>query len=138
MDIEEISIKTFLERHSSDGGIVLLGTGGDLREWLDGVTAMLIEKDVAIGSTPNDLWSHCYVLDADRDCTKMILTLNPHATIDIGRLAIWRLQFGECMWISDYIANPCVPVSHSNIVFPVLIPYPTNPPLSSGVSHVFQ
>ena len=38
MDTEEISIKTFIERHSNDKGIVLLGTGGYFHEWLDSVT----------------------------------------------------------------------------------------------------
>jgi hypothetical protein len=31
-------------------------------------------------------------------------TFNPKHKINIGKLAIWRLQCGDASWISDYVS----------------------------------
>ena len=112
MDIETVSYKTFIERHRNDEGIVLIGTGGSLQEWLVGVTGLLVDGGIADGILPEDLWSRCCTFTTDGGCTNLALVFNPRAKIDIGKLAIWRLKFGDCMWISDYVANAALDESY--------------------------
>jgi len=85
-------------------GIVLLGAGGDLREWINGVTDMLNKEGMVQGS-PNDLWAGAYALTTQGGRTDLVLPFKPGSKINIGKLAMWRLRFGDCSWISDYVEN---------------------------------
>lgn len=82
-------------------GLVLLGCGGDLMEWVDGVRQLLIDKEVA---------------SADFAITQALKVETTGGRIDLcllfdwnkvymSRMAMWRLQFGDCSWLSDYVVN---------------------------------
>jgi hypothetical protein len=85
-------------------GIVLLGTGGDIDEWIKGVTEGLNEENIAQG-TPMDLWNGFYLLSTTGGRKDLVLPFKEGAKIDMSKLSTWRLQFGDCSWISDYKVN---------------------------------
>lgn len=85
---------------SGKEGLVMLGAGGALQDWINGVTGLLVEEGIAPeGYEFNDA---TYV-NTTGGRTDLLLTFNPG--LDIGRLAIWRLAFGDCSWLSDYVVN---------------------------------
>ena len=106
MQVEEIPFKSFLNDAEGKEGIVLLGAGGDPQEWIDGVTDILNKEDIAKG-TSNELWSKANLLTTTGGRTDIALTFNHNngPKFDMGKMAMWRLRFGECSWISDYLVN---------------------------------
>ena len=75
--------------------LVFLGCGGDLAEWTDGLTA---ELDGIVPPVAD--W---FSLTTTGGRVDLVLPLP--AETDIGRLAIKRLQIGDCSWWSDYRKN---------------------------------
>ncbi len=100
--VQQVSFDEFHKAVSKKEGIVLLGTGGDIAEWVNGVTKVLNDESIAKG-TAKELWSEIFVMTTTggRTDTALVYTdkVNP------GKLAIWRLKFGDCSWISDYLVN---------------------------------
>jgi len=88
-------------------GIVLLGAGGDLDQWIEGVSGQLKEEEIATSGDPADLWEHTfYRLTTTGGRTDLAMIFKSSSNvIDIGKMAMWRLRFGDCSWISDYIVN---------------------------------
>ena len=83
--------------------LILQGCGGDLSEWVDGITNLFKENGIIPSSFSFD---EIYSFD-NNDLTNMAFALNSK-DIDMGKLALFRLkirdQFGA-MWLSDYIDN---------------------------------
>ncbi len=94
-----------LRRMSEAEGLVLQGCGGDLQEWIDGINGLLKEANILIGDSrfrPED------VLTFQQDGHRNLLFLFRQVKLNMGRLAIWRLQtYGQFggMWLSDYVPN---------------------------------
>ena len=84
-------------------GLVLLGCGGDLNEWVDGVTEALNGEGIAKG-TPTDLWEAIYSSTSTGGRTDLTLLFGK-GKLDIGKMAMWRLQFGDASWLSDFVVN---------------------------------
>lgn len=91
-----------VEIAEKEDGLVLLGCGGDANEWIEGVEGLLKKDGIAKAGVT--LYKSTHVLTTTGGRTDIVLVLNPDA-VDLGRLAIWRLNFGDCSWISDYIVN---------------------------------
>lgn len=83
--------------------LVLQGCGGNLEDWINGITNMLKENGIVSDSFSFD---EIYFFEKD-GTTNIALALN-NKNIDIGKLAMFRLsirdEFGA-MWLSDYIDN---------------------------------
>lgn len=83
--------------------LILQGCGGDLSEWVDGITNLFKENGIIPSSFSFD---EIYSFE-NNDLTNMAFALNSK-DIDMGKLALFRLkirdQFGA-MWLSDYIDN---------------------------------
>jgi hypothetical protein len=92
-----------LKEMKPDDGFVLLGAGGNLDEWIDGVTGVLNEEEIVKG-TAEEIFDKAYLLTTTGGRTDLVLTFKD-AGWDLGKLAIWRLKFGDCSWISDYLVN---------------------------------
>jgi hypothetical protein len=87
-------------------GIVLLGAGGSADEWIDGVTDVLQKDGSTDSADPAKVFSGIYVLRTTKGRTDLALVFNKKFKgLNIGRMAMWRLQFGDCSWISDYLDN---------------------------------
>lgn len=83
--------------------LIIQGCGGDLREWVDGITGMLKEDGIMNNS---DSVENVYRFDSNGICNLIFSNIDKVA--NIGKLAMWRLrwysQFNG-MWLDDYVHN---------------------------------
>ena len=97
--IEESQLRTM----SGKEGIILQGCGGEPQEWLEGVNRMFREANILKGDSKFD---KCYVFEHN-DHTCMLFPFE-NTVLDVGRLAMWRLQNYEIFggtWLSDFVPN---------------------------------
>ena len=97
--IEESKLRTM----SSEEALILQGCGGDPQEWLDGINKMLTEAGILLNGTK---FENISVFRSD-SCTCIMFPFSD-AELDVGKLAMWRLQTHEMFggkWLSDYVPN---------------------------------
>lgn len=103
MSIEKITADN-LRRMNGKEGLILQGCGGDLKEWLDGINDMFTEEKLLLDKTK---FENIYAFEHD-GLTNLLFPFGDDVNLDIGRLAMWRLQthsnFGGT-WLSDYVPN---------------------------------
>ena len=100
---KRINFRSFRDRVHGKEGIVLLGAGGDPMEWINGVAGLL--RDEGITNVSADvLFPERYILTTSGGRTDLALVTDL-GRVDTGKLAMWRLRFGDCSWISDYLVN---------------------------------
>lgn len=92
-----------LKAMDSQEGLVLQGCGGDLSEWVDGINGMLTEEGILRGGS---VFTDVYAFE-NNGSTNLLFSFG-NTDIDVGKLAMWRLQtrsnFGGT-WLSDYLPN---------------------------------
>ncbi len=102
MSITQISTEQ-LRRMNNSEGLVIQGCGGDLQEWVNGINEMLTEAEILQnGSKFTDCFSF------QHDGLTCILFPFKDMQLDVGKLAMWRLQTHEMFsgtWLSDYVDN---------------------------------
>jgi hypothetical protein len=103
--ISEVNFNDFNQVATNQEGIVLLGTGGDLQEWTKGVCDILLKEEITKTNNPNELFSEFYKLTTTGGRTDLAMIFNSFDNFEMGKMAIWKLAFGDCSWISDYIVN---------------------------------
>ena len=95
--------KEDLRKMKDKEGLILQGCGGEPKEWLDGVNGLLTQKGILRNGSK---FENCSVFSNN----KLTCILFPFdgVDVDIGKLAMWRLQthanFGGT-WLSDYVPN---------------------------------
>ena len=94
-----------LRRMDGQEGLVLQGCGGPPQEWVDGINNLLTEAGILLdGST----FKTKAVSSFQHDGVTCLLFPFEDVKLDMGRLAMWRLQthgqFGGT-WLSDYVPN---------------------------------
>ena len=101
-DIKEIALDD-LRRMSEHEGLILQGCGGDLQEWVDGINDTLTEAGILLNGS-----KFKNVSFFRHDGLTCLLYDFEGAELDVGKLAMWRLQthgtFGGT-WLSDYVSN---------------------------------
>ena len=84
-------------------GLVLEGCGGDINEWVEGITEMLRDDEILLYG---DTFKNISVFNHN-DITSMIFHMDD-VSLDYEKLPIWRLKtkadFGST-WLSDYLVN---------------------------------
>jgi len=84
-------------------GLILQGCGGDPQEWLDGINDMFTEEGILRGGGQ---FRTASVFEHD-GCINILFPMDD-VDLDVGKLAMWRLQshgtFGGT-WLSDYLPN---------------------------------
>ena len=84
-------------------GLVIQGCGGDLSEWVNGINELLTQEGILKNG---DTFKEVSVFEHG-GCTNLLFSIK-NVDLDIGRLAMWRLQshstFGGT-WLSDYLPN---------------------------------
>ena len=93
-------------RHMEDQeGLVLQGCGGDLQDWVDVINKMLTEAGILLdGST---FWAENVSLFQHDGLTCLLFPFEG-VKLDMGRLAMWRIQTHEQFggtWLSDFVPN---------------------------------
>ena len=102
MEIKNISLHELRKMNGSEG-LVLQGCGGDLQEWVDGVNDMLTESGILRNGSR---FEKAYTFK-NEGLTCLLFPFEG-VQLDVGRLAIWRLETREnfgSMWLSDYVPN---------------------------------
>lgn len=102
-NIQELDFEEFKNCTSKKEGLVLLGCGGSLDEWRDGVVELL-KKEQHIKRGFED-FSNFYKLTTTGGRIDLAMVFDNNADMNIGSMALWRLRFGDCSWISDYKDN---------------------------------
>lgn len=113
MKIKKVSYNDYVSKIPSREGLVLCGTGGDLKEWVNGVTKYLYDEKAIIVSNPDEVWDKVVVFDTTSSKPKrtdmLMLFTKEGKNIDIGRLAIVRIKMNDeitrTSWLSDYKVN---------------------------------
>lgn len=102
MSIKHISAEE-LRKMGDREGLILQGCGGDLNEWVDGINDLLTEEGILLDGTK---FENCSAFT--HDGVTCILYPFEDVKLDVGKLAMWRLQthgqFGG-KWLSDYVPN---------------------------------
>lgn len=86
-------------------GIVLLGCGGDKNEWIHGITDILQKEKIVPTGKINEIWGEIVLLETTGGRNDIALTFKDGVNYNMGKFAMWRLGFGDCSWISDYVEN---------------------------------
>ena len=102
MNINTITTDDLRHMEGKDG-LILQGCGGDLKEWVDGINEMFTEAGILKdGSRFEDVSTFQY---GELTC---LLYPFEDVKLDIGKLAMWRLQTHEDFggtWLSDFVPN---------------------------------
>lgn len=84
-------------------GLVLQGCGGSPEEWVDGINSEFTENGILKdGSKFEDVYMF------QHDGMACILYPFDGTSLNIGKLAVWRMQTREIFggaWLSDYVPN---------------------------------
>ena len=91
-----------LRRIADYDGLILQGCGGSLQEWQDGINNLLTETGIL---KDGSRFENIHVFQHEgRTC--LLFPFTDDLQINMGKLAIWRLQSHEQfegMWLSDYV-----------------------------------
>ena len=102
MSIKNITTGDLHHMKNSEG-LVLQGCGGDLQEWVDGINKMLTEEGILRAGSK---FTNCSSFE--HDGLTCLLFPFKDVSVDVGRLAIWRLKTHDAFggtWLSDYVPN---------------------------------
>jgi len=92
-----------LRRMTNTEGLILQGCGGDPNEWVTGINELLTKEGILLDG---DTFKDVSVFEHG-GLTNLLFSMDG-VKLDIGRLAMWRLQshgtFGGT-WLSDYLPN---------------------------------
>jgi hypothetical protein len=102
MEIGSVSLHNLRKMNDSEG-LILQGCGGDLQEWVDGINDMLTESGILQNESR---FEKAYSFN-NEDLTCLLFPFDD-VQLDIGKLAVWRLQTHELFggtWLSDYVPN---------------------------------
>ena len=102
MKINNITLSD-LRRMNGKEGLILQGCGGETQEWVDGINKMLTDKEILLDNTK---FENVSVFKSDG--VTCILYPFEDVHLDIGKLAMWRLQSYTAFagtWLSDYVDN---------------------------------
>ncbi|MEE9215712.1 MAG: hypothetical protein V3U54_13235 [Thermodesulfobacteriota bacterium] len=92
---------TFESLPTKKEAFVFLGCGGELKEWLTGIPNAMKEENIISDANP-ELWK---VQKLTTTGGRTDLVFFPLLKVDLGKAAIWRIKFGYCTWLSDYLVN---------------------------------
>ena len=104
-DVKKAKFK-LLQRVSKRGleGIVFLGAGGKLNQWVKGINDLWNKEKIGKGLIEDKMMG-LYVINTTGGRTDLVMIFKTKSQLDIGKLAMWRLKFGDASWLSDYVVN---------------------------------
>ena len=102
MSITNITTDAIRQMNEKEG-LVLLGCGGDLQEWVDGINEMLTKDGILLNDSK---FTECQSF-THNNMTCLLFPFD-NVELDIGKFAMWRLKTYESFggtWLSDFIPN---------------------------------
>ena len=106
MTVKETTFNELKEKFKEEDKevIIFYGCGGELSGWVDFITPDL-KKNGIVPMTFSGEW-HTFETEYKPGHMRTELIMELDDRVDVGRLAIWRLRFGDCGWfMTDYIHN---------------------------------
>lgn len=103
-EIKTVTIDELRQMNDQEG-LILQGCGGDLQEWVDGINELLTQAGILQAGSA---WKAEAVRVFQHDGLTNLLFPFADVSLDMGRLAMWRLQTHEQFggtWLSDYVPN---------------------------------
>lgn len=103
LSIERITTED-LRRMKEKDGLVLRECGGELQEWQDGINEILTQSGILLDGTK---FEHIFAFEHE-GVTCLLFPFEEEVKVNIGRLAIWRLQTHDAFlgkWLSDFVPN---------------------------------
>ena len=103
MGVKDITVEELRTMDKTEG-IIFQGCGGDPQEWIDGINELLTESQILRDGTK---FSSAMKFQHD-GLTCLLFEFNDDVKLDIGKLAMWRIQTHEQFggtWLSDYVPN---------------------------------
>ena len=103
-EIKTVTIDELRQMNDQEG-LILQGCGGDLQEWVDGINELFAQAGILQAGSA---WKAKAVRSFQYDGLTNLLFPFAGVSLDMGRLAIWRLQTYEQFggtWLSDYVPN---------------------------------
>jgi len=85
--------------------LICLGCGGDLADWVVGITDTLADEGIIAAMDPSAAWMQIYELTTTGGRTDLAFMFDPSVKYDMGKMAMWRIRFGDASWVSDYFDN---------------------------------
>jgi len=96
-----------IERSEKKFGMVIMGAGGELSEWVNGISDHLKEEGIVDKTIP--AFSEAYRLSGNvagkHGRTDLVVIFSDKSNPKIGKLSMWRLRMGDISWIDDFISN---------------------------------
>lgn len=89
MEIKNVSLHELRKMNGSEG-LVIQGCGGDLQEWVNGINDMLTESEILQNGSG---FEKTYTFN-NEEMTCLLFPFDD-VKLDVGKLAIWRLQTHE-------------------------------------------
>lgn len=92
-----------LRKMQGKEGLVLRGCGGDLQEWVDGISNELKREDIL---SEGSSFGECFTFQHG-DVTCLLFPFEG-ADLDLSKLAMWRLRTRDMYggtWLSDFVSN---------------------------------
>lgn len=89
-----------------DFSMIALGAGGDPNEWKDGIADILKKEGIVNVGVPT--FTRVEKLEGNikpNGRTDLVLVFNPESNVKVGKLAMWRLRFGDISWTEDFLTN---------------------------------
>lgn len=107
MEVTPISFQEFKKIYDNTrrDGLVFLGAGGDLQDWIKGVPEYLLKEGIAISEKFEDSFQDAYVMTSSGGRIDLAFRFKQEYTLNLSKLALWRVRFGHCSWISDFFIN---------------------------------
>lgn len=102
MNIQHITTDD-LRRMQDQEGLILQGCGGEISEWVDGINDLFTQSGILLEGTKFD-----NVSVFQHDGLTCLLYPFEDVQVNIGKLAVWRLQTHADMggtWLSDFVPN---------------------------------
>lgn len=86
-------------------GLVFLDCGGDLVQWVKSIAAHMHTSGVSTSYDPDELFCAAYRLKTSGSQVDLALVFSEQYDfyINVHKLVIWSLRFGENLWISNYV-----------------------------------
>lgn len=103
MNVINISTRD-LKRMNSKQGLILLGCGGEISDWVDGVNEELTKENILCDGTKFENVS----VFKYKNGTCILFPFDDKIKLDVGKLSVWRIRTHEVFggtWLTDFVNN---------------------------------
>ena len=86
-------------------GLVFLDVADIADLLVKSIWSLLVAEGIAIGSFSQNFTEDQWLLTTTSGRRDLVMFFTNPSNLNIGKLALWRLRFGDCSWISVYLVN---------------------------------